>query len=89
MEHNLCDICGRPATHFFDVVHCDAVGGSTSSVSIQLCALHAAAHEQTTAQETLDSMLRSWRRLAAFAQLTDVVEIVFDARRGGCRSISR
>lgn len=80
MEQEICDVCGQPATHFFTAAQCFSDGRPGSSAGTQLCDVHAAAHEQAAAQETLDSMLRSWRGLATFAQPTDIVEIVFDAQ---------
>jgi hypothetical protein len=80
MEDNRCDICGQPATHFFTAAHCDAAAGLKSSESAKLCALHAAAHAVTQAQETLRSMLSLWRTHVTAARPSDVVEVDFDCR---------
>jgi len=79
MEQDLCDVCGRPATHFVNSAHCFNDGRLGSSSSIKLCAVHAEMQENVTAQATLISLLTSWRQLAAFAEPTDWVEVTFDA----------
>ena len=79
MQDQRCDVCGEPATQFYAVANCFTDGRPGSSTSTQLCDAHAAAHEQATARETLDSMLRGWRGMAAFARPEDVVDVVFDA----------
>src|SRR5687768_16588075 len=80
VHQDLCDICGQPATHFFGEVTCFADGRPPcSDTNAKFCEVHAAAHEEVKARETLDSLLQSWRALATFAQPSDLMEIVFDA----------
>lgn len=80
MPKNVCDICGQPATHFFNSVHCFADGRPGSRSGTQFCDVHVAAHQHAAAQAMLDSMLRFWRKIAAVGGPADQVEIVFDTQ---------